>query len=64
MIKNYLSDIDGVAIYPMIAFIIFFLSFCLVLLITYTRNKKEIEQAAIIPLSDESIEKISSRHED
>jgi cytochrome c oxidase cbb3-type subunit IV len=68
MIKNYLSDIDGVAIFPVVSFIIFFVSFCLVLLVTYTRRRDVMDAAAAIPLYDESDSQLthhtSNRYED
>jgi cbb3-type cytochrome oxidase subunit 3 len=67
MFKNYLAGIDGVAIYPVIAFVIFFVSFCLVLIVTITRRRDVMDEAAALPLSDDQTSvdlKSPSRYED
>lgn len=51
MFKNYLAEIDGVAIFPIVSFLIFFTSFCLVLLVTYTRKRNAYDEIAAIPLA-------------
>ena len=67
MIKNYLSSIDGVAIFPVISFLIFFSSFCIVLAVTFLRGKTAYEEVAALPLAsdNEFVDlKSSSRYED
>ena len=56
MINNYLSSIDGVSIFPILSFLIFFTSFCLVLLVTLTRRKELVDDAASIPLHDNIVD--------
>ena len=68
MIRNYLSSIDGVAIFPVISFVIFFSAFCIVLAVTFFRGKAAYDEVASIPLAsdDEAFVdlKSSSRYED
>ncbi|HZG00657.1 MAG TPA: CcoQ/FixQ family Cbb3-type cytochrome c oxidase assembly chaperone [Chitinophagales bacterium] len=67
MIRNYLSSIDGVAVFPLISFLIFFSAFCIVLLVTFFRGKAAYDDVAALPLAsdDHSVDlKSSSRYED
>jgi len=50
MFKNYLAGIDGVALYPILAFVIFFTAFLMVLLLTFTRKRNAFDALAALPL--------------
>ena len=51
-IKGYASSIDGIEIYPIISFIIFFLFFLLVTYFVITANKSYIEELSNLPFED------------
>lgn len=51
-IKNHLSTIDGVEIYPLISFGIFFLFFILLFVYVYWGGKNRFKEVSMLPLSD------------
>ena len=51
-IKGYASNIDGIEIYPILSFIIFFLFFLAVLYYVITANKTYIEELSNLPFED------------
>lgn len=54
-IKGNLENIDGVAIYPMISLLIFFIFFVILFWWVFTAKKAHIEEVSNIPLADETI---------
>ncbi|AWW00522.1 CcoQ/FixQ family Cbb3-type cytochrome c oxidase assembly chaperone [Arcticibacterium luteifluviistationis] len=52
MIKNYLSDIEGVSIYPIISLSIFFIFFVLLGIFVFKSDKKYITYMENLPLGD------------
>jgi cbb3-type cytochrome oxidase subunit 3 len=51
-IKGYVSSIDGIEIYPIISFIIFFVFFLAVTYYVITAKKAYIEELSNIPFED------------
>jgi|JI10StandDraft_1071094.scaffolds.fasta_scaffold66312_3 cytochrome c oxidase cbb3-type subunit 4 len=51
-ITKYLNAINGIAIWPTIAFVFFFLFFLLMLWWVITTPKAELEHIANVPLAD------------
>ena len=51
-IKGYVSSIDGIEIYPIISFIIFFVFFLAVTYYVITAKKVYIEELSNIPFED------------
>ncbi|GAB5400853.1 MAG: cbb3-type cytochrome c oxidase subunit 3 [Aureisphaera sp.] len=54
-VKQNLEQIDGVAIYPMISLLIFFVFFTALFWWVFTAKKKHIEEVSNIPLDDSII---------
>ncbi|HPM30933.1 MAG TPA: hypothetical protein PLJ60_11425 [Chryseolinea sp.] len=50
MYKNILQNIDNIAIWPVISFVIFFIFFLCLLLWVFTADKKLIEKMANLPI--------------
>lgn len=53
---NYLSSIEGVGIYPVISFIIFFSVFLFVLYMVIKATKKEMDHMSSLPLETDETE--------
>lgn len=53
-IKGNLENIDGVAIYPMISLLIFFVFFVVLFWWVFTASKSHIEEVSNIPLTDDT----------
>jgi cbb3-type cytochrome oxidase subunit 3 len=53
MLSQYLSNIEGIATYPMIALLIFFPFFVAVTAYIFRMKKSDLETASRIPLDDE-----------
>ena len=51
-IKGYVSSIDGIEIYPIISFIIFFVFFLAVTYFVITAKKSYIEELSNLPFED------------
>ena len=51
-IKGYATSIDGIEIYPIISFIIFFVFFLGVTVYVITSNKKYIDDLSNLPFED------------
>lgn len=49
--KNYLEQIDGVALYPMVSLILFSVIFLGVVIYTFSADKKTMNDKANIPLN-------------
>ena len=60
MYKNVLENIDSIAIWPVISFVIFFLFFICLLWYVFTVDKKFIEHMASLPTEDGSVSKDST----
>jgi len=54
MYKEILRDIDNVAIWPVLSFVIFFTFFILLLWYVYTADKRFINEMSKKPLQDDS----------
>ncbi|TVZ25532.1 Cbb3-type cytochrome oxidase component FixQ [Gillisia sp. Hel_I_86] len=52
-IKQNLENIDGVAIYPIISLLIFFIFFTALFWWVFTAKKKHIEEVSNIPLEND-----------
>ena len=52
MYKNVLQNIDNIAIWPVISFVIFFFFFLCLLWWVFTTDKKKIHELEILPLDD------------
>ena len=50
MYKNVLQNIENIAIWPMISFVIFFIFFLCLLLWAFTADKKFIEKMENMPI--------------
>jgi cbb3-type cytochrome oxidase subunit 3 len=53
IIQNHLEAIPGIHIYPIISFILFFIVFIVVLIHTFSIDKKTISEMKNIPLDEE-----------
>lgn len=51
-IKHHLSTIDGIEIYPLISFGIFFLFFVLLFIYVFMGKKDRFEEVSLLPLTD------------
>lgn len=51
-IKQHLSTIDGIEIYPLISLGIFFLFFILLFIYVFMGGKKRFKEVSLLPLSD------------
>lgn len=51
-VKNYMESIEGVAIYPMISLLIFFVFFGLLLWWVLTASKNHVDQMSKLPLEE------------
>lgn len=54
-IKGNLENIDGVAVYPIISLLIFFIFFAALFWWVFTAKKAHIETVSNIPLEDDTI---------
>ena len=52
MFQNNLSSITGVAIYPIISFVAFFIFFIAVGVYVFMQDKQEIKEMSELPLDD------------
>lgn len=55
MFQNNLSSITGVAIYPLISFVAFFLFFIAVGIYIFMQDKQQIREMSELPFSDQTI---------
>ncbi|GGD47280.1 MULTISPECIES: CcoQ/FixQ family Cbb3-type cytochrome c oxidase assembly chaperone [Muriicola] len=51
-VKNHMESIDGIATYPMISLLIFFVFFALLFWWVFTASKEHIKEVSEIPLDD------------
>ena len=61
MHKEVLSSIDGVSIFPVIAIIIFFIFFAILLIYVVRMDKKKIDEMASMPIDQVSTPKYYSK---
>ena len=54
-IKGNLENIDGVAIYPLISLLIFFVFFVVLFWWVFTAKKSHIKEVSNIPLNDHTV---------
>jgi len=50
--KNYMESIEGVATYPMISLLIFFVFFSLLFWWVFTASEEHIKEVSELPLED------------
>ncbi len=55
-IKHHMTAEDGIATFPVVAFLIFFIFFLLMIVFVIRMKKKHVEQMSNIPLSDDPVE--------
>jgi len=55
-IKHHMTAEEGVATFPVLAFLIFFIFFLLMIVYVIRMKKKHVEQMSNIPLSEEPVE--------
>jgi cytochrome c oxidase cbb3-type subunit 4 len=58
MYKNVLQNIDNIAIWPVVSFVIFFLFFLCLLWWVFTTDKKYIDTMRQLPLNDSATKNI------
>lgn len=51
-VKGYMENIDGVATYPMISLLIFFVFFILLFLWVFTTSKEHVKEMSELPLDE------------
>ncbi len=51
-IKHNMETIDGVSIYPIISFLIFFTIFMLAIVYVIRKDRKSVEEISLLPLND------------
>ncbi len=51
-VKNHMESIDGIATYPMISLLIFFVFFALLFWWVFTASKEHIKEVSEIPIDD------------
>lgn len=51
-VKNHMESIEGIATYPMISLIIFFVFFTLLFWWVFTTSKEHIKEVSELPLED------------
>jgi len=51
-IKNHMESMEGIATYPMISLLIFFVFFALLFWWVFTASKEHIKEVSEIPLED------------
>ena len=59
-IRGYVSSIDGIEIYPIISFIIFFVFFIAVTFYIMTAKKKYIDELSNMPFDDGELHNVSN----
>lgn len=53
-VKGYMETIDGVAIYPIISLLIFFVFFVLLFWWVFTASKEYIKEASALPIEKDN----------
>ena len=51
-IKHNMETIDGVSIYPILSFIIFFSIFMFAIVYVIRKDRKSVEEISLLPLND------------
>ncbi len=51
-VKNHMESIDGIATYPMISLLIFFVFFVVLFWWVFTASKEHIKEVSELPLED------------
>lgn len=51
-VKNHMESIEGIATYPMISLLIFFIFFALLFWWVFTASKEHIRELSELPLDD------------
>ncbi|MFC2127170.1 CcoQ/FixQ family Cbb3-type cytochrome c oxidase assembly chaperone [Bacteroidota bacterium] len=65
-IKNHMTEIDGIEIYPIISLLIFFLFFATLFWWVFSSKKEYIDKVSLIPFTDQNLTKTqkNQNHED
>lgn len=53
-VKGYMESIEGVATYPMISLLIFFIFFAVLFLWVFTASKEHVQEMSKMPLEDDN----------
>lgn len=53
-VKNHMESIEGIATYPMISLLIFFIFFALLFLWVFTASKSYIKEVSELPLDNDN----------
>ena len=61
-IKHHLDTIDGIALYPVLSFVIFFLFFLAMLWWVLTVRRSHIEHMSALPISNEGVTNGTNDH--
>lgn len=59
-IKNHMESMEGIATYPMISLLIFFVFFALLFWWVFTASKEHIKEVSEIPLEDNQPKQLES----
>ncbi len=51
-VKNHMESIEGIATYPMVSLLIFFIFFALLFLWVFTASKEHIKEVSKLPFED------------
>jgi cytochrome c oxidase cbb3-type subunit 4 len=62
MYKNILQNIENIALWPVISFVIFFVFFLCLLLWVFTTDKKFIDKMKSMPMEDAGVKKQPINH--
>ncbi len=53
-VKGYMESIEGIATYPMISLLIFFIFFALLFFWVFTASKEHVQEMSNMPLEDDN----------
>ena len=62
-VKSHMSTIDGIEIFPLISFIIFFVFFVGLTVYALTLKKKHVSEMSNMPLQDEITDNNDSKYQ-
>lgn len=61
-VKHHMDSIDGIEIYPLISFIIFFVFFALLLVYVFTMSKEYVHEMSDMPLHEDEEKNTAASH--
>lgn len=53
-INDYLTDVEGIALYPIVTLLIFTIFFAFVIILVFKTDKKKLEENSKLPLDSDS----------